>query len=64
MAEALRRRILTWGVPIVFSLGGVYAVVKSLGSFSVLSRVHPDWRFLIGVALAYPAFAALRGLRL
>lgn len=57
------RRILTWGVPIVFSLAGVYAVLKSLGSFAVLSRVHPDWRLLAALAVVYPVFAALRGLR-
>jgi uncharacterized membrane protein YbhN (UPF0104 family) len=59
----VKRRILTWGIPIVFSLGGVYAVVKSLGSFSALSHVRPIWPFLVGVALVYPIFAAMRGLR-
>jgi uncharacterized membrane protein YbhN (UPF0104 family) len=55
--------MLTWGIPIVFSLGGIYAVAKSLGSFRALAQVHPVWPFLLGVALVYPVFAALRGLR-
>ncbi|MDA8344552.1 MAG: lysylphosphatidylglycerol synthase domain-containing protein [Thermaerobacter sp.] len=61
--DRLKRRIWTWGIPIVFSLAGVYAVLKSLGSFATLSHVHPNWLFLAGVVLVYPVFAAMRGLR-
>lgn len=59
----MRRRIWTWGIPVVFSLAGVYAVLKSLGSFSALAHVHPNWLYLLGVVIVYPIFAAMRGLR-
>ncbi len=59
----MRRRLWTWGIPAVFSIAGIYAVVKSLGSLSMLGRVHPYWPDLLAVLVVYPVFAAGRGLR-
>lgn len=59
----MRKRLWTWGIPAVFSAAGIYAVLKSLGSFGMLLHVHPVWPDLLLVLLVYPVFAAGRGLR-
>lgn len=59
----LKGRFLTWMVPLVFTAAGVWAVQRSLGSFAALGHVHPIWLDLLGVALIYPVFAAIRGIR-
>ncbi len=59
----MRQRLWTWGIPAVFSLAGIYAVMKSLGSFNMLLHVHPHWPDLLLVLVVYPIFAAGRGLR-
>ena len=59
----MRQRFWTWGIPAVFSLAGIYAVVKSLGSLNMLWHIHPYWPDLLLVLVVYPVFAAGRGLR-
>ena len=59
----MRHRLWAWGIPAVFSIVGIYAVVKSLGSLSMLGRIHPYWPDLLLVLVVYPVFAAGRGLR-
>lgn len=59
----MHQRLWTWGIPAVFSLAGIYAVVKSLGSLGMLWHVHLFWPDLLVVAVVYPVFAAGRGLR-
>ena len=59
----MRQRLWTWGIPAIFSIAGIYAVVRSLGSLSMLGHVHPYWPDLLLVLFVYPVFAAGRGLR-
>jgi len=59
----VRQRLWTWGIPAVFSVAGIYAVWKSLGSLGMLWHVHPYWPDLLLVLVVYPVFAAGRGVR-
>lgn len=56
-------RRATWGVPLLLTLAGAYAVWRSLGSVSAITGARLHWGDLLGVALIYPVFAAGRGVR-
>lgn len=62
-SSLLRGRLWTWGLAAIFTLAGVYAVWKSLGSASTLLHVHVVWLDVLLAVLFYPPFAALRGVR-
>lgn len=59
----MRRVVLTWAFPVLFSLAGAVAVWRSLGSLSVLRHVALHWPAFWAMTVTYVLFTALRGVR-